>query len=162
MTHTISQLAQEAYATFERDNSDTTLWKTRDDAPEWVSELVHEAHGSFLPDDWRYDCIHSALSHIADSGADDEADLADEDHAFSDGHVDVYNARRAAWLASNLERGGYCDEAVEEGLVSAEAGIYALIGAGQYMECQEVWGSVVRSLADHLETVRDMAGEMNE
>lgn len=153
---TIAELATTAYNCFERfqrDGSDEVLWRTKDGAPEWVTDLVHEAHGTMLPDDWRYDTIHSALSHISDTDAKDESDLADEDHAFCDANVDTYNGARTQWLASHLERAGYCDEAASEFGYDPDSGIFNLIGLGQYQESAEVWRSVVESLSEHRDAI---------
>lgn len=152
---TISDLAREAYAALEtrqRDDGET-FTTTRDDAPAWVSDLVYAAHGDFLPEDWRYDCIHSALSHIADAGADDADDLDDAAHEFADGHVDVYTAGRLQWLASNLNRPAYVDDAVEQ-MGASDLDTTERIGLGQYVESLEVFESVRQSLADRMDDVQ--------
>lgn len=158
-TITISSLADEAYALFqsrERDN-DESFTSLKDTAPEWLHDLVREAHGEFLPDDWRYDAIHSALGAIGDSGAETADDLDDAAHEFADGNVDTYNAARTAWLASHLSRGGYCDDAAQEfGFeVTQERGIFDLIGLGQYREGEEIFQSVRESLEARLEEIQD-------
>jgi hypothetical protein len=140
--------AQEAYDCFETatrpGNDGERFDRVKDGSPEWVTELVHAAHGDFLPDDWRYACIRAALEFIADS--DEPEDGAGE---FADGHVDVYNAARVAWLGSSIHRGAYCDEALAElGPVDADSGVYGLVGLGQYMEASEVYALVVEALED--------------
>jgi hypothetical protein len=52
-----------------RDENDpeSSFIRLRDGAPEWVRDLVHAAHGEFLPDDWRYDKIQEALLFIAEN-----------------------------------------------------------------------------------------------
>src|SRR5262245_54715685 len=95
---TIAALAGRAYECFERiqRSEDEVIWKTKDGTPQWVNDLIYEAHGTMLPDDWRYETIHSALSHISDSDAEDERGLTDEAHSFCDGNVDSYNGARTA------------------------------------------------------------------
>lgn len=156
MTATVSDLAREAYAALETRQRDSgeSFTTTKDDAPQWVRDLVYAAHGDFLPEDWRYDCIHSALSHIADSGADDADDLDDAGHEFADGHVDVYTGARLQWLASNLNRPAYVDDAVDE-MGAADLDTTERIGLGQYAESLEVFESVRRSLADRQDDVQD-------
>lgn len=151
MTLTIDQLAGEAYAAFEaRQRDDDTSYVTlRDDAPGWLHDLVRAAHGDMLPDDWRYASIRAALGAINDAG--EGADLDDLAHEWADGHVDVYTGARLAWLASDLNRAGYCDDAVDEGLVSPDAGIVDRIGAGQYAESLEVYAAVLEGLTAQLE-----------
>jgi hypothetical protein len=152
----IAQLAQEAYDYFVTDTrprSDETFTKTRDDAPEWVTDLVRSAHGDFLPDDWRYESIRSALGFIADNEVDGDEldDLASE---WSDQNVDTYTGQRLAWLSSNLNRAGYCDDAAAEFGFDSSEGIAQWIGMGQYMESGEVWASVVNTLRERLEELQ--------
>jgi hypothetical protein len=145
----LQETAREASSWFEvatRDVSgdlpeDARYVRTKDDAPEWVKAIVYEAHGDFLPDDWRYNVIQDALLWIADS--DDPEDSAGE---FADSAVDVYTGARLAWLASNLTRPAYVDEARAEFGADADSGITELIGLGQYMEASEVYGLVLHAL----------------
>ena len=65
-------------------DSNTVYVRLKDGAPEWVTDLVHDAHGDMLPDDWRYSVIQDALETIADS--DDPEDASGE---FADSQVDV-------------------------------------------------------------------------
>jgi hypothetical protein len=144
---TISTQARKAAAWFTTTTrGDETITVLKDDAPEWVSDLVFAAHGSdFLPDDWRYEKIGEALDFIADS--DDPEDGYGE---FADGAVDVYTHDRLAWLSSNLNRPAYCDEAVEE-LGSESSDIIERIGLGQYYEANEIYGLVLRALEETIE-----------
>ncbi|MGE0881897.1 MAG: hypothetical protein AB7O61_24860 [Acidimicrobiia bacterium] len=151
----ISELAAQAYAQFERrtrDNGDD-YYTTKDGTPEWIVSLVRDAHGDMLPDDWRYDAIHSALSHIADSDAETRDDLHDEQSQFADSNVDTYNGARTAWLGSHLSRIGYVNEATETFGPSDD--VMQSIGMGQYMESEEVFASVVDSLSDRLDEIED-------
>lgn len=150
MSTSISDIAGKAYAEFERRtrDDDSSYIVLKDSAPDWLHDLVRSAHGEFLPDDWRYASIRAALGAIHDAGADDPDDLDDLDHEFADGNVDTYNAARFAWLASNLNRAAYCDDAAEEFGYDAERGIVHLIALGQYAESMEVFQSVVESLRE--------------
>jgi hypothetical protein len=143
----IYEKAQEAYDWFETAERQEveSITRLKEGAPEWVTELVYRAHGEFLPDDWRYVAIRAALGDIADNEPDDLDEYAAE---WADGHVDVYNAARVQWLASNLNRAAYCDEAAAEFGLDEERGIFHLIGLGQYMEASEVYASIAESLTD--------------
>lgn len=150
---TLSTLADEAYNWFEtayRDEArrdETRYIRLKDGRPEWIHDLVHSAHGDFGPDDWRYECIRAALNAIDENEGDEDS------HDFADSHVDVYTGARLEWLASNLNRMGYCDEAVSEGLVQADADIAERVGVGQYVEAQEVYGLVLEALQERLDDV---------
>jgi hypothetical protein len=156
-TTNIHQLAGIAYNAFERiERGEDYITTLKDDAPEWVRDLVRAAHGDMLPDDWRYDAIRSALwVHIHN---DESHDLDEMGTEWADGYGDVYTGARLKWLASNLNRPAYCDEAREEGL-SAGEDIVELIGAGQYMEAREVWGLVVTALEERAEELEDESEE---
>jgi len=139
----VQQLAAEALSHFEgaeRPNGEH-FRRTKADAPEWVKDLAREAHGDFLPDDWRYSAIEDALEVIAERGEDDDAR-----HEYADAQVDVYNAGRSDWLESSIYRGAYCDEAAEEFGYDKDQGVYGLIGLGQYAEAEEVYGLVLAQL----------------
>ncbi len=148
---TVHTLATEAASWFEtatRTGGDgETFTRCKDRAPDWVTDLVHDAHGDFLPDDWRYQTISAALDAIEDAGED--ADLDDLASEFADGHVDVYTAARFTWLSSSLNRQGYVDEACEEFGFQFDSGhgIADAVGLGQYREAEEVFQAVVVFLA---------------
>lgn len=151
---TLEELAGEAAAWFETgkregrdEHVDAYFVRLKEGAPEWLRDLVHDAHGDLLPDDWRYSCIRSALDSIAD-GNDDAGEFADSE-------ADVYNAPLTAWLSSNLSRGGYVDEAIEEFGYPGDRGIFGAIAMGQYMEATEVFGSVYASLESRLESLEE-------
>lgn len=142
---TVQEAAEIAVDCFEtarrRDDDEDVYVRVKDGSPDWIKDLVYKAHGDFLPDDWRYDCIRAAVEYIRDT---DEPDPGE----FADGHVDVYNGALHAWLGSNLQRAGYVDEAIAEFGVSDEPDINNMIAMGQYVEAQEVFASVLSSLED--------------
>ncbi len=149
---TIHELAQEAYASFEvavrADASGTNYTRPRDDAPKWVSDLVHEAHGNMMPDDWRYETIREACGAIDEAGADaDTDDLAGE---FADG-VDVYTSDLLTWLGSHAQRQWYCDDAAEELITLDPDTIDRRIMLGQYAERLELFGLVLEFLRERAE-----------
>lgn len=137
METTIETVASEASAWFERRKRDDgeQFVTLKDGAPEWVRDMVYDAHGVFGPDDWRYRCIEYAVYHIAETGDEDSGE-------FADSFVDVYTMTRFAWLASNLNRMSYVDDAVSEFGYDADQGIVGMVGLGQYMEASEVYGLV--------------------
>lgn len=161
MATTIQTLAKEAAQWFEtarRATGDTETGPREDGdefvrltegRPEWIAEMVQDAHGDMFPDDWKYLTISAACEWIADN--DDPLDTSSD---FADSMVDVYTGRRFAWLASNLNRAGYCDEALENGMIDLKGGIVELIGAGQYEEAGEIYGSVLSSIEARLAEVK--------
>ena len=139
----LAKTAAQCFETAKRENGDD-FYKLTDGSPEWVTELVHKAHGDdFLPDDYRYKWAGDACEFIAET--EDPEDGAGE---FADQSVDVYNWGRLQWLASNLQRAGYCDEAAAEYGPKLTYNIIETIGMGQYAEAYEVYGLVFNFLQD--------------
>lgn len=151
-TETLKQVAEEfaqAFETRTRDNGDkfTCL---KEHSPEWMTDVIRAAHGDMLPDDYKYRMI----SEIADSLIENNPDDWDESrHEIVDGLVDVYNMDRLRWLASDLCRASYCDDAAEEGYIGSEASMFERIGVGQYQEYQEIFDAVVEGLTEQAEAI---------
>jgi len=149
---TVATLAAEMSASFEtrtRTNGDEFRC-LKDGSPEWMTDVLFDAHDGMLPDDWRYRMVESAVDAIADSDGNE-----DESGEAADAFVPVYNRDRLEWLASNLTRAGYCDDAASEGLVADDAPILDRIAAGIYAEFQEVYSAVVEALRTQVENSDD-------
>lgn len=153
MTYTtIQEAAAALFNAFVSDKRHVTgdkFYKLADGSPEWMTDAVHAAHGDMMPDDWRYQFIlkvASAIADLDDGNPDDDRDIDDLRHEAVDGAVSVYTSDLTAWLASHVERVGYCDEAFSEGLASIGTGAIGLLQAGQYAEIDEVWGQLVAAL----------------
>jgi hypothetical protein len=145
---TLQTLAEEVRAGFTLDKrtDGSEYWTRRDKSERWITDLCHEAHGDMMPDDVRYEYIVDALDIIAEHG--DDADAAES----LDSNVDIYNSDRTAWLASHNGRQEYADRAVSDGLCDG-ADIMQTLGCAQYLEREEVYGSVLASLQAQLEEV---------
>lgn len=164
-TTTLETIAREAYdwlETARRATGDTETGpredgeeyvRIRDGAPDWVTDLVYTAHGSdFLPDDWKYAAIRSAVGSIADGYDEDEGP-----HEWADSEVDIYTGARYAWIASNLNRQSYIDDAITELGMEPTGDVAEMIGWGQYMEAREIFESVVSSLTAEIEAREGVA-----
>jgi len=130
---TIQEKATEAltwFTTGERISTDTgrAIVIPKDDKPEWITELCHKAHGDFMPDDWRYEMIHDALTELAESDEPDAWNI----------EPPIYTFDLLRWLSSNLNRVAYCDEA--EG--QRDSGMVESMMAGYNSEQREVYGTV--------------------
>ena len=149
-TETLTPLQQKAadalacFTTDHREVDDCDFTTLKDDAPEWVRALVRKAHGDFLPDDWRYSIIRSAIGYIYEMDDPNDCDAWAEETA-----VDTYTSDRLAWLASNINRPAYCDQAREEygEPWRTDQGLIGLIGMGQYVEALEIYSLVLEALS---------------
>lgn len=152
ITAELQKLASEASDWFEQATrpDGEKFYRLKDGHPEWVKELVYDAHGDLLPDDWRYETILDALNFIDDAAEDSyTGDIASE---FANSNVDVYTSDRFDWLSSNLQRQSYVDDAIQDfGGAGENDGIVDVVGWGQYKESEEVFYSVATSLGAQLE-----------
>lgn len=157
---TIQELAGQMFDAFEAatraDAEKTTYYRLKDGSPEWMKEIVYHAHGSMLPDDYRYSWIQDACGAIHDAGED--GDLDDTCYSFADG-VDVYNSALLAWVGSNLTRMGYVDEAMDE---SAPKDLASALQMGQYKERLEVFELVKEGLQEYLDNLDEDEEEDEE
>ncbi len=136
---TIQELAKKYLGFFETANREggTSYIRCKEDAPEELQELIREAHGDLLPDDYRYEFIPIILEKISDW--DD-----DIDELVNELEPDIYNYDLIQWLGSHPDRVGYVNEAVSE--FGHADDIMGDIRNGQLLEIQEVFYSVVESL----------------
>ena len=141
------ELAREARGYFEkrqRDNGEGFWSFNSETTPEWVWDLARDAHGDMLPDDWRYAYIVESLDEIAETDAEEVGDM-------DPCEPDIYNSDRLTWLASNLERPGYCDQAMQDFGVHPTDTL-EIIGIGQAYERDEVralvWAFLERRAED--------------
>jgi hypothetical protein len=142
---TVQELAKEYNRYFVRDErkDGKKFWKTKDERPQELHDLIMEAHGDMMPDDYRYEFIESSLSIIAESEDPDESiDQVDES-------VDIYTHELIDWLGSRTDRYGFVDEAVED--MGHGDSITDDITRGQMKEREEVHSSVLQSLRKILE-----------
>jgi hypothetical protein len=139
---TIQEFASEAsnYMTTDTRPDGSTFWKTTDNCPDWVSDLVRSAHGEMMPDDYLYRWTAYALEAFSS--------YDDPERAIDDISPDVYNWDLLNWVSSNLWRMGYVDEAMENGAKTLADALMM----GQTDEMREVFYSVLESLVSLTET----------
>lgn len=106
---------------------------------EKIRNLIHAAHGEFLPDDFRYNMIGSALSSIAAGSLDDE-----NIYEIAGLEVDIYNSDLLKWVSSNLSRSEYVNDAISE--YGWPGDVMAAITMGQSKEIQEIFSTVLHYL----------------
>jgi hypothetical protein len=139
----VQELTEDANTYLRRDTTRDILLPT-DGAPQWFTDLCHHAHGGMMPDDWRYEVIQDALGALADGADEDRWDL---DALYP------YVADRLDWLASHLDRPGYCDEAAEDA-GGTPGDILAFVAWGMDSELREVFG-LVRSKQEEVAAEED-------
>jgi len=106
----------------------------RDDAPEWVRDVIYSVHGNSFPDDWTYKAIKEATSAIAEDGEDAEIE------------ADVYTSDLLEWLTNASGAVDYCDEATSE--YGAADSIIATIQQGQACAYAAIVNATLAALND--------------
>ena len=125
----------------------TRIWVQKDVVPEWFFNLVHDAHGDFLPDDYKYSFIHDSLCIIAYSESEEDYfEAIDQD-------VDIYTSALLAWLSSNIDRVQYINDVLEE-YPDIRTGDKLLMIA-QFKEREDVFNSVLNSLNKQIEIINE-------
>lgn len=124
-------------------------------APGWLQPMCLSAHedGDMLPDDWRYEFIGDALDVLAEPDDRDPRERFDE---WADGAY-IYTHEQLSWLASNLNRLGYCDEACEQYGDTLEWDTQRRIIAGMRHEQELVFESILASLEALVEEEEEAA-----
>jgi hypothetical protein len=139
-TLSISALAREVYEAFEPEprtrTNGQTFWTFKDDSPQWIIDLCHEAHAEMFPDDVRYEFVRDAVYALSNADDPDEVSL----------EASIYISDLSAWLGSRADRYSYCDEAVEE-FGWTFTNTIELLQLGQAREKQEVL-DLVRSFLE--------------
>lgn len=133
---TKAKLARSGLTTKTRENGERFVYQ-KDNAPEWLNDLCHDAHGSLLPDDFIYSVIEDALDAIIDNDGDtDSVEL----------EADIYTRDLLDWLGSHSSRVAYCDKAAEEFGAEFDGDIIWQIQMGQHLEKREILENVISSL----------------
>lgn len=107
----------------------------------WQKDIIHNAHGDNLPDDYIYQFIEDALCVLADCREGEEDDCIYQIEA------DVYTSDLTKWLHSSNNRVYYLDEAISNG---AKDG-FGLLAMAQTQEKQEVAQAVLQGIREHIE-----------
>ena len=123
-----------------RDNG-STFWTTRDDAPEWVSDIVRDAHAGAMPCDWRYDKIADLAHDIGQAADPDDIDAME----WADRAADVYTSDLLKWLSGVTYALESVDDATTEWGMDTR-GVVEMIMGGQCYMLHEIACRVLHAL----------------
>ena len=115
------------------------IWKHKSDT---YQEFFYHCHADMLPDDFRYKMIHDILANM-DEDDQDPIDMLDS-------LVPIYSNDLLAWVSSNLNRIGYCDDYQDEFDGSALK-LTEIISGGYFEELQEVYYLIMEWLDENTE-----------
>lgn len=145
---TLASIAREVLEQFEwkqRENGSRYWVRTNHVSDDWIHDMCMTAHCTMMPEDYKFEFIHDALTLVSEYEGDVE-------EARSGIESDMATHDLATWLASHNERLGYCDEAIREFRATTTLDI---LSYGQYQERAEVFDIVCEHLCDELERRAD-------
>ena len=119
---------------YKRESDD--LWFKKDDSPEWVQDMVRDAHGDLFPNNHSYQFIVEALNAFTN--------YDDPEIAISEIESDPYYSQLIDWLGSDTTRMLYADD----GMAENPSSIMDIISYGQIGEKRDVYYSVLKHLND--------------
>ena len=151
MTHPLFVFANAFESRTRSDGS--VFWATKDAAPEWVSDIVHAAHGGALPCDWRYDKIADLAHAVADVTPFADFNVAQ----WADSVCDVYTSDLLKWLSGVSYAVDAVDEAATDWGMDTR-GIVEQIMTGQAYMLHEIAGAVVSALQERVDEFLDQEG----
>lgn len=139
-------VATEFYKAFTQDNP-RKVWSLRDDAPQWMTDAIREAHfDGRLPDDWIFEHARLIVGELADR----EDPGGDDHHEICDGLVDIYTSALCSWIGDNARNASLVDEAQSEGLLAPDATLDQRIQAAQYIALTYICGALQSALDEQV------------
>ena len=144
----LAALLAASFTTGTREGGETYT-RQKEGTPEWMFDIVRDAHDGMMPNDQSYSLILAVVNDIHDMlSYDPENDLDDVRHERIDSLIPIYNTDRTAWLASHLHRAEYVNEARENmgGRLGHADDIFSLLAYGIEIELGNIWAAVERGL----------------
>lgn len=123
----------------------SSFWACTDQVGDDLQDFIRGLHDDELPNNWRYQTLVQVLDAVVErsSYSDEWEDAAGE---VADQLTSAWTCELAAWIAENGSRASYCDEEVEEGLLSAESSLFERLEAGQRRCIREMTEAVLLAL----------------
>ena len=106
-----------------------------DNAPEWVLNMVRDAHHNELPNNWRYEMVRSILEMIVEG-----------DTEYADTHQDIDEKSLLLWLAADLHRRQYMDDVMVQTSGDVSTDFFAAIAEGQ----RDCISMIAEGIIEHL------------
>lgn len=169
METTVQKLATELSAalTTQTRNDGDKFVVLKDGSPQWMTEVIHAAHGDKMPDDVIYSFIGKAADAMAECDEDADEDALRE--AIDEIEPPVYTHEQMKWFSSNWE---YCDQAIEEGLWESHTDrgfqqgrkrsygqVTDLVAIGMQLHIREIGNALLSALTERVEQLQDETNE---
>lgn len=173
MTSTVYLAAKafaDAFETRQRDDGAPFVCLA-DGRAAWMLDAVLDVHNGAMPCDYCYElaraCVDFFLETLDDGdGREFLDDSLDAAHDFADSFVSVYNADAVRWLADDLSRADYIDQAREElglefGADEFGAGIFGALRAGMVAQALDAFATVAQAIEANADDYAPFAAGWN-
>lgn len=153
----VYELASAIYDAFEskeRTNGET-FYALKDGSPQWMTDVIHEAHGDMMPDDTIYAIIHDVVRALNEVDAEDHETREPVEVVYEDCEPDIYTSALTHWLSLHLNHIAYVNDYIREYGASGESDIEDLMRGGQKLQIDEVGAALVRALENCAESSED-------
>lgn len=140
---TIQSVASEMYNNLEcKIRKDNSSFYCCINTIEWQTDIIREAHGERLPNDFIYNTIHTVLDIITNLNVDaTESEVYDLVYTLE---PDIVTYELTSWLQdNNIE---YLTEALERGVTDG----YAALSIAQLLHMQEIATSLISAIISYI------------
>ena len=143
---TVSELLNELAGNLETRtrNSGEKFVCLKDNSPDWMTDVMHKAHGDRMPDDDVYSRIYDIVNHMS-TGYDDIKTIDDAKEALMEIEPDIYTSELTAWLNSRNDNVYYLTEALEE---SGTKDGFQLLSYAQHLYIIEIGENLLSAISE--------------
>lgn len=156
------QISGSFTAGLREDYTGEKIRKLEDNAPDWMTEVIHTAHGETLPDDTIYRMVEQVADHLG--YADEDSDNDDLRDLLLEIEPDIYTSQLTAWLHARPDHSYYLGQ-VQEEIGPIEDG-FQLLAAAQQNQIQEIGYSMIETLEETREEIisdlDDLADDLSQ
>lgn len=157
---TIADNALSLFLEKKRDNGETfyclVMAKGGNPIDKDLSDAIYNAHDGMGPDDYVYENFKNALEFISQAAEYNDSetidDIRDRVSEFTEAYTGIYNSELAAWLASNLNRAEYVNQAASDyGFNDHGFDLFDTIRLGQCFELESIFNHAASYVESKIE-----------
>lgn len=126
-------------------------------SPEWMTDVIHAAHGSTLPDDTIYELCRDCVYALAECDEDADADECRE--AISEIQPEYRTYQLFVWAAQWSE---YIDQVTSDMgayQIESSSDLANLLQAAQMCQIEEIGGAIIQALEERADELNAEADE---
>lgn len=126
----------------------SSFWALRAGSPDWLRSAVREAHEDELPNDSRYELIRDAAVALSEGSFSDEEEAREALYELALDLIPTYTGELLSWFAAHPSRLSDCDQAAEDGRLSAISS-YELLSEGYRLAAENVLSVLISEIEEN-------------